>query len=577
MHEFFPSYDRSARSRALKITFIYALIGSLYILISDQLVNIFVHDLSLIVLISIAKGWFYILTTSLLIYALVYAAMKKISNAYESIKKVNHELQKKEFFNTAVMDNLPIGIAVHAVSPQFDFVYMNDNFPLFYRTSREKLSDPDAFWNAVFEDSVFRDKIQKKILADIASGDPKNMRWENIPIFRKGMDTNYISAYATPVPGENLIISTVIDVTERKRAEENLIHLSYHDHLTELYNRRFFEAELKRLDTERNLPITIVMGDVNGLKLINDSFGHEVGDQLLRETAKVIKNGCRADDIIARIGGDEFGIVLPKTDKLETEKIIMRITGEAQNAGLDNFILSVSFGYATKHTKSERMQDIIAEAENFMYKHKMYESASMRNKTVDIIMSALFEKSEREMQHSKRVSAISAAIASELRFSKDEINKIRIAGLIHDIGKIGIDEKILNKAERLTENEWREIKKHPEAGWRILASVNDFSDLAKHILSHHEKWDGTGYPKGLRGEDITVEARIISLADAFDAMTKDRPYRTGMSNEEALEEIKRNAGTQFDPWIVDVFLNNVFPKFAESKNDKSQNHEDQNN
>ena len=575
MHGFFPelflSLDRSARSKALKITFIYALIGSIYILVSDQLVNLFVHDPSSVVVISMAKGWIYVFATSLLIYTLVCAAMKKISDAFFNIKKMNRELEKKEAFNRAVMDNLPIGIAVNAVSPKVEFVYMNDNFPLFYRTTREELNVADMFWEAVYEDADFRSKIKQKVMADIASGDPGRMIWENIPLTRKGKVTRYISAYGTPVPGEDMIVSTVIDVTERKRAEENLIHLSYHDHLTELYNRRFFEIEINRLDAERNLPITIVIGDVNGLKMINDSFGHEVGDRLLKETAKVIKDSCRADDIIARIGGDEFGIILTKTDKLETEKMIMRITKQAQNAGLTNFILSVSFGFATKHTKSERMRDIIAEAENFMYKHKMYESASMRNKTVDIIMSALFEKSEREMQHSKRVSVISAAIAAELKFSQDEINKIRIAGLVHDIGKIGIDEKILNKADRLNEDEWKEIKKHPEAGWRILSSVNDFSDLAKHILSHHERWDGTGYPKGLCGDEITVEARIISLADAYDAMTKDRPYRNCMSSQEAMEEINRNAGTQFDPWIVDVFLNNVFPKFAESKNIKTKN------
>ena len=553
------SSDRSAKSRAFRVTLIYALIGSVYILISDQLVGIFIQDSARAVTISIAKGWIYVFATALLIYFLVYAPMKQISDAYENIKKINLELQKKESFNKAVMDNLPIGISVHTVLPSYDFVYMNDNFPRFYRTSREMIAEK-GFFDAVFEDPGFRDEIQRKILAGIESGDPLRMRWENIPLAHKGKSARYVSAYATPVPGENLFISTVIDVTERKRAEETLMHLSYHDHLTGLYNRRFFETELKRLDAERNLPLTIVIGDVNGLKLINDSFGHDVGDSLLRKTAQIIKSSCREDDIIARIGGDEFAILLPATDKPETENMIMRITRQAQNAGLDNFILSVSFGYATKHTKSEKMQDIMAEAENFMYKHKMYESASMRNKTVNLIMSALFEKSEREMQHSQRVSAISAAIASELRFSQDEINKIRIAGLIHDIGKIGIDEEILNKPGKLTENEWQEIKKHPEAGWRILSSVSDFSDLAKHILSHHEKWDGTGYPKGLCGEEITVEARIISIADAFDAMTKDRPYRKGMSHEEAMEEIKRNAGTQFDPWIADVFLTCVFPK-----------------
>ena len=351
----------------------------------------------------------------------------------------------------------------------------------------------------------------------------------------------------------------VKDVTVRKRTENKLVYLSYHDQLTGLYNRRFFEEEFRRLDTKRNLPLSVIMGDINGLKFINDSFGHSTGDAYLKKAAEIIKKSCRADDIIARLGGDEFVILLPKADATDATKIINRILLKASTQTVSNFALSISFGYDTKTTDDQSILEIMANAESYMYRHKVYERTSIRSKTIDIIMDALFLKSNRESQHSERVSMISELIASNMDFEKDDVNQIKIAGLIHDIGKIGIDEKILNKVGRLSNEEWEEIRKHPEAGWRILSSSKEFSELARFILHHHEKFDGSGYPNGLKGEEIPIEARIITIADAYDAITSERSYRKGASKEEAIEEIQRCSGTHFDPKIVDVLINKVLP------------------
>ena len=345
------------------------------------------------------------------------------------------------------------------------------------------------------------------------------------------------------------------NIHERKEQEDKLRYMSFHDQLTGLYNRRFFEEELKRLDTQRNLPISIVMGDINGLKLINDSFGHAVGDQLLEKTAQILRKVCRADDIIARLGGDEFVVLLPKTNASVATQIISRIKSLMAAEKVANIELSFSFGYETKEAVQQNMLEVLANAENHMYRNKLYERSSMRSKTVDIIMNTLFEKSSRELMHSKRVSEICRAIASMMDLDKDFVNQIGIAGLVHDIGKIGVDEKILNKVGKLTGDEWQEIVKHPETGWRILSSTSEFSEVARFILEHHEKWDGSGYPKGLKGEEISLEARIISIADAYDAMTSKRTYGDGISREKAVEEIKRCSGAQFDPAIVDGFLN----------------------
>jgi diguanylate cyclase (GGDEF)-like protein/PAS domain S-box-containing protein len=355
-------------------------------------------------------------------------------------------------------------------------------------------------------------------------------------------------------------IATIVqgtDITERKKADENHLYLSYHDHLTNIYNRRYFEYQLKQLKGDAVLPLTIIMGDVNGLKLINDSFGHEAGDEILIRAASVITKGCREKDIVARLGGDEFGIILLNTGEEEAIGIIKQIKTEASKCDFDNALLSISFGYATMVNNNKKIEDLMMEAENFMYRRKMYESASMRNRTIDVIMNALYEKSNREMRHSQRVSLLSAQIAEKLSFGADEVKKIKISGLVHDIGKIGISEKILNKPGPLDEDEWSLIKKHPEAGWRILSSAKEFSDLAKQILHHHENWDGTGYPEGLRGQQIPIEARIIAVADAYDAMCSQRAYRSALKKKEVVNQFVEGSGKQFDPKIVDVFLKEV--------------------
>ncbi|MGE5626698.1 MAG: HD domain-containing phosphohydrolase [Solirubrobacterales bacterium] len=344
------------------------------------------------------------------------------------------------------------------------------------------------------------------------------------------------------------------DMRDRKQMEMKLEYLSYHDQLTGLYNRRFFEEELKRLDVPRNYPLTIVMSDVNGLKLVNDSFGHAVGDKLLKKVSEIFIKGCRADDIIARQGGDEFVILLPKTDEFEAEKIIKRIKDIALTEKVDSIDISVSIGYETKLTEADDVDEVMKKAEDHMYKKKLFESPSMRGKTINTIISTLYEKNKREELHSKRVSELSKTIGEEMGLNDEQVQELKNLGLLHDIGKIAVDENILNKPSPLDELEFEEIKRHPEVGYRILSTVNNMSEMADYVLSHHERWDGKGYPKGLKGEEIPLQSRIISVANAYDAMTSRRTYGKMLSHEEAVLELEKNKGTQFDPEIVKIFI-----------------------
>lgn len=181
----------------------------------------------------------------------------------------------------------------------------------------------------------------------------------------------------------------------------------------------------------------------------------------------------------------------------------------------------------------------------------------MRGKTIHAIIRALYEKNKREEQHSNRVSLLCKRMGLELGFTEGDINELKTVGLLHDIGKIAIDENILNKHGKLNAAEWEEIKRHTDIGYRILSTVNDMSEIANYVLHHHERWNGTGYPKGLKGQEIPFVSRIIAIADAYDAMTSERSYRLARSEDIAIKELQKNAGIQFDPQLVNIFIEKV--------------------
>jgi diguanylate cyclase (GGDEF)-like protein/PAS domain S-box-containing protein len=375
----------------------------------------------------------------------------------------------------------------------------------------------------------------------------------------KNEEVRDVEVHSTPFKyqGKTILFSTIYDISDKKKTQEEIERLSYRDQLTDIYNRRFYEEELERLDTSRNYPLSIAVGDINGLKLVNDSFGHAIGDELIKRAVSVIKKICRSDDIVARVGGDEFVIILPKTSYVETERLISRIEEHALSEKVGFLNLSITFGCETKTKESESIESIYKKAEDKMYKYKLFEGISTKSKTIDLIMNSLYEKNEKERRHAANVSELCEKIALAMKLERDVVNQMKIAGLMHDIGRIGIDESVLSKVDTLTIEDRKEIERHSEVGYRILSSTNQFSEIASFVLEHHERWDGQGYPKGIRGKDISMQGRIIAIADSFDAMTSDRIYCKALSLPEATDEIKKCAGTQFDPNIAKIFVEEV--------------------
>ncbi|KRQ86304.1 Cyclic di-GMP phosphodiesterase response regulator RpfG [Caloramator mitchellensis] len=346
------------------------------------------------------------------------------------------------------------------------------------------------------------------------------------------------------------------DITKQKKYEKKLEYMSFHDALTGLYNSRYFyDKIINGLDIKDS--VSILMADVNGLKLVNDTMGHFYGDKLLKSFTKILMISKRKEDLAFRIGGDEFVLVMPNTPKKEAERLVETLNKNIEkynnNVKEKILMLSVALGLAEKANVNQRIQDIMKEADDNMYKKKLIEKASSKNQILNVLLAALGEKDYVTRGHTDRVKNICIAIAEKMNLNEIQKNNLILLSQMHDLGKVAIPDEILNKKEPLTKEEWEILKTHPERGYRIAISSPELAGIADYILKHHERWDGNGYPFGLKADEIPLECRILAIADAYDAMTSLRPYNKQKTPQQAIEEIKRCSGTQFDPQIADIF------------------------
>ena len=393
----------------------------------------------------------------------------KIRGSFQEItekKQTEQKIKESEERYRTLLNKAPIGIAVHSKGK---IVFANPTaLKMFGAKTKNQLVgkniveiiDPDGL------------KITLERIKRMEAGEKGLYPAYDVYTRLDGSKMS-VEVMATKIKynGDSAVQVIVTDITERKKNEERLEYLSYNDQLTGVFNRRYFAEIINKIDVIENLPITFIMADVNGLKMINDSFGHIYGDELLVKASNAMKSVCRESDIIARLGGDEFVLIAPRTDNKGAKKLINKMQKMIIKENVEAISMSVSFGYQIKLNKEENIHKILSEAEDNLYKHKIYESASMHSKSVEIIMNALYEKSKRELLHSRRVSNYCKAIATELDLPISTINQIKTAGLVHDIGKIGVEEKILNKPGKLNPEEMIEIKKHPERGWRIFDNI----------------------------------------------------------------------------------------------------------
>jgi len=375
-------------------------------------------------------------------------------------------------------------------------------------------------------------------------------------VFWKSDGTYFFVEYRSyPRYKDDRIIGAVVtfmDISERIKDEEEIKYLNCHDVLTGLKNRRCFETALKELDNAENLPLSLIFADINGLKMTNDIFGHAAGDELIKKIAEILKESCRANDVIGRLGGDEFIVLLPNTDNEDSMNIIARIKEALSQENVAAIKCSISLGCDTKTESTQSITEIMANAENKMYKDKVLNRKDVNDGIINNLMKTLHGRNIKEKVHSERVSILSGKIAEMLGFTATKIKRVKEAGYLHDIGKIVFDEKIV-RGQHLSEEELEIKRHHPVVGYRILNLFDDTLDLAEAVYSHHENWDGTGYPKGLKGKEIPINGRIIAVAEAYDELTNE--YGSlHFDNATALQKITEMSGKRFDPEIVEVFM-----------------------
>lgn len=559
----------TASRKSMKITLIYLAIGMVWILLTDKLAERLFSEYSQMQTFSLVKGLLYVTITAVVLFFLIYSPMKKMFDAREELENTNtqlkksvglyinlyQEIERKQVLLKSLINSTPDLILYKDTNS----VYLGCNkaFEEFVGKKEEEIvgrTDYDIFSPELAE--LFR-KEDMRVLemnkpsrfeATVNARDEKEIHFDTLKSLYYDMSGSLVG-----------LIGVCRDISERMEKEKEITYLSYHDMLTGLYNRTFFTEERKRMDNSRFLPLSIIIGDVNGLKLINDAFGHTEGDKVLVEIANVFRLCLRKSDIAARIGGDEFSILLPNTNNESTRLIVERIRKmiESRHTSGKMIYPNIALGCATKSSEEQAFEEIFILAEDQMYRRKLNENKSFHNSVLTSIKATMYEKSYETEAHAERLAKMAKKLGQAVRLSEEKLDELELVATLHDIGKISIEQNILTKIERLSEDDWREIRKHPEVGYRITYSSPELRHVSEYILCHHERWDGAGYPQGLKQDEIPLISRIISVVDAYDAMTQDREYRKALSCETAKNEIIKNAGTQFDPQIAQTFVDKV--------------------
>jgi diguanylate cyclase (GGDEF)-like protein/PAS domain S-box-containing protein len=421
------------------------------------------------------------------------------------------------------------------------------------RTCESLYHEPESIWNSVHpedKDRVMR-SLEKKNREEVE---------EVYRIVRPDGSIGWIKDRSFPIFDDSgkvhRIVGIAADITDLKLGEEKLKYLSLHDPLTGLYNRIYFEEEMSRIEKSRYDTVGIISCDVDGLKLVNDTLGHNQGDNLLVAAAGVIKGSFREGDLVARIGGDEFSVVLPNTTEPAVENACQRIQEAVASYNTTNpeLPLSISVGFAVSHGAHKSLKDLFKEADNNMYRKKLYHTQSVRSTIVKTLINTLKARDFTTEKRLIRLEKLLVSLAVFIGLPESTTSDLSLLARFHDIGKVGISDSILFKEDPLTSEEWTEMRRHCEIGYRIALSAPDLIPIADWVLKHHEWWNGQGYPLGIKGEEIPIECRLLAIAEAYEALTSVRPYRSEFPHAMAVAELLSRSGTQFDPKLLEKFV-----------------------
>lgn len=554
-----------------------SLIGLLWVYVSKYfsnkykwikyfLLGFITHTISLMIIYFIPSDINNITKSLLIPYLIIYPIFTSIGSFVlkrrDNIEELkNDNLEQKRILDATI--NSTKTMEIYALDKNYNYItyndYHNKMMEVYYL---RKIKEGKNFFDLV-ENKKMKERLKKsydkalkgiyhKEISEIEVTPNKFVEETFSPIYNSLNEVIGVTVFS-------------VEISDMIRQQNELKYISYHDSLTGLYNRRYFDEMVDKYFKEKR-DVSLIFFDINGLKVINDSFGHLEGDRLIIEISKKLKKHQPKNSHLFRIGGDEFILLIENDNWLESINLANKIKENVSKLKIRNINLSVSYGVST--TKDRTIYEAISDSENRMNRNKLIERTSHRGHNIKALLETLNIVSGFEKEHSKRVEYYVEVIADELNLSETMIGLLKTIAMLHDVGKIGISKELLNKPGKLTEQEFDEIKRHPIIGYRLLSAVPEYSEIAYDVLSHHERYDGLGYPNGLKGKDIPFRARVISVADAYDAMISKRPYKKPLSKKEAILELINNKGTQFDPEIVDAFINGLKKRDKDVRNIK---------
>ncbi|HPZ15642.1 MAG TPA: diguanylate cyclase [Sphaerochaeta sp.] len=398
-------------------------------------------------------------------------------------------------------------------------------------------------------DGLAQSSEECPILSTIKSG--TGLVMENEIFWRKDGTSFDVLAYAYPQLQDGTIVGAVVtftDNTERKSAQERITYLSLHDQLTGLYNRAYFDQALAEAQRRVILPYSVIVGDVNGLKLTNDIFGHSAGDELLVTIARTLSIHCPPRATISRVGGDEFVILLPHFSQQQSVQLMDQIRASMERENILGGRQAIALGAATRSSAEEPMLEIFDQAEDWMYRQKVLRLRETQHHQLQVLIQVLFDKAPDEEIHALRVQAHALAIGTMLGLDTETMGLLGRAAYYHDIGKLVLDPDLIATKGREA-SQRRTYQSHVSAGYRILNTFEETMDLAPYVLHHHEWYNGKGYLKGLAGKEIPYLSRILRLAEIWEregVELKEKEYK--------ILTLQRVAGVEADPQMVERII-----------------------
>jgi len=546
---------KASKRDALMIAIIYGMISVIWIIFSDWFFFTISNELEEMAFFSIIKGLGFVLLSAFIIYVLVERRLRFSSALEETLKSQGETIQtqkdsleKLQSLTTQTVRSLPFPTFIYRSTGEI--LALSEGFKQSLECSDVSIPTLNRlnylFYSEVAHFSIeyltdIKSKIHvhdglKRMVAK--SGEPIYVDWH----------TTYLG---TDTEGYDLFIQSGMDMTKEVKKEQTLTFKSYHDVLTGVFNRRYYHEYILNHPDEVRL---LIIADINGLKLINDVFGHHEGDKLLKHFADILKSHLPKNTKIIRLGGDEFVAAVDETSlDLSTTTTAIKHAFENKRADL---VPCVAIGYANIR-KNEPIETAFTRAENRLYKDKIHENNKQTDAMVVSLKRALLERTDETHDHLKNLENLAIPTAKELGLHNRYINDLKQLIDLHDIGKISVDEAVFNNNGALSDQQRKDIRRHPEIGYRIANALPRLQNVAYAILTHHENADGSGYPFGLKQEDIPIIARILRVVDSYETMRRDSHYSAAMPKEKAIEELNRLKNTYYDESVVDAFVKTI--------------------